>query len=156
MRAGHTNGLGDKHDLYAGIGRNGAQTTPEAGDTTLQKAFLAPDASRGRLDPDTCNGIEKGGLMGINSLLVADATGRDRHLPGNMFVPVDLLRPILAELQQSGNSLKSHRPWLGLTSSDQGGRIQIVRFSEVSPAQLAGLEVGDMVLAVDGAKVTTL
>ena len=99
---------------------------------------------------------QKGELMGIGSLLVADATGQDRRLPGNMFVPVDLLRPILAELQQSGGSQKSHRPWLGLTSSDQGGRIQIVRVSKDSPAQLAGLEAGDMVLAVDGAKVTTL
>lgn len=99
---------------------------------------------------------QKGELMGIGSLLVADATGQDRRLPGNMFVPVELLRPILAELQQSGSSQKSHRPWLGLTSSDQGGRIQIVRVSKDSPAQRAGLEAGDMVLAVDGAKVTTL
>ncbi|WP_296915136.1 S1C family serine protease [Polaromonas sp.] len=94
--------------------------------------------------------------MGIGSLLVADATGRNRRLPGNMVVPVGLLRPILAELQQSGSSLKSHRPRLGLTSSDQGRHIQIARVSEVSPARLAGLEMGDMVLAVDGAKVITL
>ena len=99
---------------------------------------------------------QKGELMGIGSLLVADATGLNRRLPGNMFVPVDLLRPILAELQQSGSSLKSHRPWLGLTSSDEGGRIQIVRVSKDSPAQQAGLDAGDLVLAVDGAKVTTL
>ena len=99
---------------------------------------------------------QKGELMGIGSLLVADATGQNRRMPGNMFVPVDLLRPILAELQQSGTSLKSHRPWLGLTSSDEGGRIQIVRVSTDGPAQLAGLEAGDLVLAVDGAKVTTL
>ena len=72
--------------------------------------------------------------MGIGSLLVADATGQDRRLPGNMFGSADLLRPILAELQQSSSSLKSHRPWLGLASSDQGGRFQIVRVSEVSPA----------------------
>jgi serine protease Do len=99
---------------------------------------------------------QKGELMGIGSLLVSDATGQDRRLPGNMFVPVELLRPILAELQQSGSSVKSRRPWLGLTSSDQDGRIQIVRVSDDSPAQLAGLEAGDLVLAVDGAKVTTL
>ncbi len=99
---------------------------------------------------------QKGELMGIGSLFVLDATGENRHLPGNMFVPVDLLRPILAELQQSGTSLKSHRPWLGLTSNDQSGRIQIMRVSKDSPAQLAGLEAGDLVLAVDGAKVATL
>ena len=99
---------------------------------------------------------QKGELIGIGSLFVSDATGGNRRLPGNMFVPVDLLRPILAELQQSGTSLKSRRPWLGLTSNDQGGRIQIMRVSKDSPAQLAGLEAGDVVLAVDGAKVAKL
>jgi S1-C subfamily serine protease len=99
---------------------------------------------------------QKGELLGIGSLLVSDATGQNQRLPGNMFVPVDLLRPILAELQRSGSSAQSHRPWLGLNSNDQGGRIQILRVSKDSPAQLAGLEAGDVVLAVDGAKVATL
>jgi len=99
---------------------------------------------------------QKGELVGIGSLLVADASGQNRPLPGNMFVPVDLLRPILAEMQRSGTSAQSHRPWLGLSSIDQGGRIQIVRVSKDSPAELAGLEAGDVVLAVDGIKVATL
>lgn len=99
---------------------------------------------------------QKGELVGIGSLLVADATGQNQRLPGNMFVPVDLLRPILAEMQRSGTSAQSHRPWLGLNSSDQGGRIQIVRVSKDSPAEQAGLEAGDVVLAVDGTKVATL
>ncbi|WP_341906854.1 S1C family serine protease [Polaromonas sp. YR568] len=99
---------------------------------------------------------QKGELVGIGSLLVADATGGNRRLPGNMFVPVDLLSPILAELQKTGSSVKSHRPWLGLTSSEQNGRVQIVRVSKGSPAETAGLQTGDVVLAVDDAKVTSL
>ena len=99
---------------------------------------------------------QQGELMGIGSLLVADALGENRRMPGNMFVPVDLLRPILAELRRSGTSAQSHRPWLGLTSTDQGGRVQILRVNEDSPAQLAGLQAGDVVLAVDDAKVTSL
>lgn len=99
---------------------------------------------------------QKGELVGVGSLLVADASGQNQRLPGNMFVPVDLLRPILAELQRSGTSAQSRRPWLGLNSSDQGGRIQIVRVSKDSPAELAGLEAGDVVLAVDGTRVATL
>ena len=99
---------------------------------------------------------QKGELMGIGSLLVGDALGAKSRLAGNMFVPVDLLKPILAELQKTGSSLQSHRPWVGLTSSEQAGRVQILRVSKESPAADAGLEPGDVVLAVDGAKVSTL
>ena len=99
---------------------------------------------------------QRGELLGIGSLRVADALGENKRVPGNMFVPVDLLKPILAELQRSGSSQQSHRPWLGLTSSDQGGQVQIIRVSEDSPAEAAGLGPGDIVLAVDDSKVNTL
>lgn len=99
---------------------------------------------------------QKGELLGIGSLLVMDAMGMNRRLPGNMFVPVDLLKPILAEMQQTGTSRLSIRPWLGLTSSDFSGRVQVLRVSDDSPAQKAGLKAGDVVLAVDGSKVVSL
>jgi serine protease Do len=99
---------------------------------------------------------QKGELLGIGSLFVMDAMGQNVRLPGNMFVPVDLLKPIMAELLQSGSSKLSKRPWIGLTSSEQGGRVQIMRVNKESPAQTAGLQAGDVVLAVDDAKVNTL
>jgi S1-C subfamily serine protease len=99
---------------------------------------------------------QKGELLGIGSLLVMDAMGQNRRLPGNMFVPVDLLKPILTEMEQSGTSRLSMRPWLGLTSSDASGRVQVLRVSDDSPAQQAGLKGGDVVLAVDGNKVSSL
>ena len=99
---------------------------------------------------------QRGELIGIGSLFVTDAMGGNRKLPGNMFVPVDLLKPILGEMQQTGSTKLSRRPWVGLTSSEQGGRVQIVRVNKDGPAQAAGLEAGDLVLAVDGVKVATL
>ena len=99
---------------------------------------------------------QRGELLGIGSLLVGDVMGENRRMPGNMFVPVDLLKPILAEMQQTGSTRQSHRPWLGLTSAQQEGRVQVVRVSNDSPAQSAGIVSGDVVLAVDGAKVATL
>ncbi len=99
---------------------------------------------------------QRGELLGIGSLFMGDVMGQNRRMPGNMFVPVDLLKPILAELQRTGSTRQSHRPWLGLTSSEQGGRVQVVRVSKDSPAQSAGMGAGDVVLAVDGATVATL
>jgi serine protease Do len=99
---------------------------------------------------------QKGELVGIGSLFVMDALGDNRRMPGNMFVPVDLLKPILAEMQQTGTSKQSRRPWLGLSSAEQGGRVQILRVNRESPAHVAGLQPGDVVLAVDGTKVATL
>ena len=98
----------------------------------------------------------KGELVGIGSLLVADAIGENKRNPGNMFVPTDLLKPILAELQQSGSSKQSARAWLGVTSTDQGGRVQVMRVSEGSPAEEAGVKPGAIVQAIDGVEVTTL
>ena len=99
---------------------------------------------------------QNGELLGIGSLFVMDAMGENRRLPGNMFVPVDLLKPILDEMQRTGTSSQSRRPWLGLTSSEQAGRVQIVRVTKDSPADGAGLQPGDVVLAVDETKVSTL
>ena len=119
--------------------------------------FTSPPVSSGRGNHSGAPLFNhKGELLGIGSLLVMDATGENKRQPGNMFVPVDLLKPILAEMQQSGSSRQSRRPWLGLTSSDSGGRVQIVRVNADSPANMAGLQAGEVVLTVDGAEVKTL
>jgi serine protease Do len=99
---------------------------------------------------------ERGELVGIGSLFVGDALGRPPRVAGNMFVPVDLLKPILPELQRTGSTQKSRRPWLGVTSTEQEGRVQVVRVTEGGPAQLGGVESGDIVLAVDEKRVASL
>lgn len=99
---------------------------------------------------------KRGELLGIGSLLVANASGESSRVQGNMFVPVDLLKPILDEMQRTGTSAKSRRPWLGLTSSEQDGRVHVVRVTKGSPAEMAGVQSGDVVVAVDGVGVKTL
>lgn len=99
---------------------------------------------------------QRGELVGIGSLFVGDAGGDQRRMPGNMFVPVDLLKPVLAEMQQTGTTRVSRRPWLGLSSTEQGGRLQVIRVSPESPADAAGLAAGDFVLAIGGETVATL
>ena len=99
---------------------------------------------------------QRGELLGIGSLFVGDALGAPPRVPGNMFVPVDLLKPILAEMQKTGSSRQSRRPWLGVTSAEQGGRVQVVRVTAGSPAQISGVESGDIILAVDEKRVASL
>jgi serine protease Do len=98
----------------------------------------------------------RGELLGIGSLFVGDALGKSPRVPGNMFVPIDLLKPILDEMQRTGSSTHSRRPWLGVTSSEQGGHVLVVRVTKDSPAEAAGISGGDVVLAVDGVGVATL
>lgn len=119
--------------------------------------FTSPPVSSGRGNHSGAPLFNhKGELMGIGSLFVMDALGENKRMPGNMFVPVDLLKPILAEMRQSGSTKQSNRPWLGLTSSDQGGSVRVLRVSEGSPAEEAGIKPGVVVQAVDGVPVATL
>ncbi len=99
---------------------------------------------------------QRGELLGIGSLFVSDALGQAPRVPGNMFVPVDLLKPILDELQATGSSRQSHRPWLGVTSGEQDGRVIVVRVTAGSPAQLGGIQRGDIIMAIDGDPVDSL
>ena len=99
----------------------------------------------------------QGELLGIGSLFVADAMGPDKpRLPGNMFVPVDLLKPILAELRERGSSQASTRAWLGVNCVEQGGRVRVMRVNDDSPADVAGVEVGDQIVRIENQRVATL
>ena len=95
-----------------------------------------------------------GELVGIGSLVVSDAAGKAAPaLRGNMFVPVDLLKPILPELRAKGASHESTRAWLGLNCVDYDGQVRVLRLTDDSPAEAAGLVVGDAIVAVDGIAV---
>lgn len=97
-----------------------------------------------------------GRLVGIGSLIVPDAGGPGTQSPGNMFVPVDLLKPILDDLVARGRRSGAARPWLRVNAEEVRGRLFIGRVSPEGPAERAGLKSGDIVLAVGEDEVTTL
>lgn len=99
---------------------------------------------------------QSGRLVGIGSLVVGDAAIRGRPVPGNMFVPIDALKPILGDLLDSGRRSEPPRPWLGAHFEEQRGRVVVTRTAPDGPAAAAGIEADDLVLGVGGAPVEGL
>lgn len=97
-----------------------------------------------------------GKLVGVGSLLVPDAAEENEPLTGNMFVPIDALKPILADLIAEGRAARPSRPWLGLYPQEIHGRLFVARVPRDGPAHRAGLKPGDLVLGVGGQAVSTL
>jgi len=90
-----------------------------------------------------------GRLLGIGSLFVADAMQPRANFPGNMFVPINTLQPILGDLIANGRRADG-RPWLGVHTQEIQGRVVVTRVTPESPAQKAGLQRGDIITAIDG------
>lgn len=89
-----------------------------------------------------------GDLVGIGSLQLQE--GRENGPPGdlNMIVPIDLLKPILNDLQTIGRPSAPPRPWLGLYATEIEGKIVVVGLAKDGPAQKADLRTGDVLVSV--------
>jgi S1-C subfamily serine protease len=92
----------------------------------------------------------QGQLIGIGSLILKDANPRQRPGPANMFIPVDALKPILADLLADGRRKEPAHPWLGLYLEEYRGHIFVTRVAPDGPGQDAGMGVGDLILGIDG------
>jgi serine protease Do len=94
---------------------------------------------------------QEGKLLGIGSLSVNDALGSDQQVPGNLFVPIDLLkRQLLTDLVKLGKSSERPRPWIGVQTQELQGNVIVTRVSPQGPADLAAVRPGDVIVAVGG------
>ncbi len=91
----------------------------------------------------------KGELLGIGSIFTQLSVPGLGIMPCNMSVPIDLLKPILADLIEKGRSAKPAQPWLGIHADEAHGRVFIIRLTPGGPAEKAGIKVGDIILTVD-------
>jgi len=96
---------------------------------------------------------DEGKLIAVGSLIVDDAASAQRSVPGNLWVPVNLLKPIMAALLAKGRRSEDIYPWLGITTETVRGYLMVVRVAPQGPAEEAGVAPGDIVVGVAGEKV---
>jgi len=96
----------------------------------------------------------RGELIGIGSLqLEREREGKAEHV--NMIVPIDLLKPVLGDIRKFGRVNKPARPWLGMFSTEIDNRVVVVGIAGRGPAARAELKAGDVILAVNGEKISS-
>jgi len=97
----------------------------------------------------------EGKLIGLGSLLVKEQRGEDA-VNVNMFVPIDLLEPILESMLSTGRPPHAPRPWLGMYTQEHEGQLIVGGLAPGGPAESAGVKVGDAVRGVGSERATDL
>jgi S1-C subfamily serine protease len=97
----------------------------------------------------------EGLLLGIGSLFVQESLAQE-SFDANMFVPIDLLEPILQDMIELGRPRRNPRPWLGISVAEQSDHVIVAQVTRGGPAERAGLRIGDVILEVAARRVRTL
>ncbi len=94
-------------------------------------------------------------LLGIGSLFVQESLAQE-SFDANMFVPIDLLEPVLADMIELGHPRRTPRPWLGIYTAEQADHVVVAGLTRDGPAHRAGLKLGDVIVEVAGQPVHSL
>jgi S1-C subfamily serine protease len=95
-----------------------------------------------------------GEMVGVGSLSLQRQSSRG-VVPLNMFVPIELLPPILDNLAR-GRPAHPPRAWLGVLVHDFEDHVLVMSVNPRGPAARAELRGGDIILAVAGVPVSDL
>jgi S1-C subfamily serine protease len=98
---------------------------------------------------------QNGSVVGVGSLLVREVTAGE-EINANMFVPIDLLKPILKELVTQGRASRQPRPWLGVYAAEMTGKVYVTGVAEGGPAHQADIREGDLITRVAEHDIATL
>ena len=96
-----------------------------------------------------------GKLLAVGSLLVQEKVDAGT-LQGNMLVPIDLLAPILDDMLKLGRPAQPPRGWLGMYTTEAGGKLVVAGLAPDAPAERGGVKVGDVIVEVAGEKTGSL
>ena len=93
---------------------------------------------------------ERGRVVGIVSLRLGEAPYVSLAIPAEEFLAVK------DELVMAGRVVSRRpRPWIGLYTAAQPGRVVVDGFNEAGPAREAGFRRGDQIVGVDGVNVAS-
>ena len=152
------NPFGVGQTVTSGIVSALARTTTGITDYSF---FIQTDAA---INPGNSGGAlvtMDGRLVGVNSAIYSRSGG---SLGIGFAIPANMVRAVMASVDSGGRIM---RPWLGaagqLVTQDIAqsmglaapGGVVLNRIDPDSPAERAGLQVGDVVLAVNGREVAT-
>jgi S1-C subfamily serine protease len=98
----------------------------------------------------------EGRLCGLGSLVIQGFETRSGASTVNMFVPIELLAPIVDQICQHGRRLSPPRPWLGMLVHDDQQDLTVVGVYRNCPADKAGLRPGDVIVGIDDEPVVGL
>src|SRR3979490_682388 len=84
---------------------------------------------------------EDGKLLGLGSVRGQEPAGPET-VDANMFVPIDLLEPILEDMLKFGRPARAARPWLGLYATPLQGVVEGPGLTPGGPAQRRGRACG--------------
>jgi len=97
-----------------------------------------------------------GRLCGLGSLVIQGFEASGSSSTVNMFVPIELLEPIIDEICEHGRRSTPPRPWLGMLVHDDHNDLTVVGVYRNCPADKAGLRPGDVIVAIDDEPVEGL
>jgi len=97
-----------------------------------------------------------GRLYGIGCLLIPEVKSGELISGTNLFVPVDTIVPYIDELCETGGRRNKPRPWLGILVQEENGQLVVAGIFFKCPADKAGIQPGDIIIALDKQPVSSL
>jgi putative serine protease PepD len=148
------NPLGLKSSVTQGIISALGRDEPEGNGIVLQNTIQTSAA----INPGNSGGalVNIGGaVVGIPTLAASDPQLGGAAGGIGFAIPSNTVTDIAGQIIKYGHVVNSHRPYLGIKIGDTGNGVYVGTVTAGSPADKAGLKVGDVILAINGKPTTT-
>lgn len=99
---------------------------------------------------------KEGKLCGIGSLALGLKGPTGDIVPGNLFIPTELVIPYLDYMSENGQKPGPLRPWLGTLVEEHEAKLCVVGLYMGAPAANAGIRTGDVILSVASQPVSSM